>query len=124
MLRKSNHTVNRGGWRFLPMIKARGSPAEFGETCSESPRSDRAALLFWMLGYAVLFLVYYPPIAGIEDEAGFVNQALVWSRGAISSEGAGLHELFDFTLVNGRHVAQRHPGRSLLALPFLLVGGV
>jgi hypothetical protein len=80
-----------------------------------------------MLGYAVLFVAFYPPLSGIEDEVGFVNQALVWSRGAISSEGAGLNNLADFAPVGDRrdrHVAQRHPGRSLLALPFLMIGGV
>ena len=77
-----------------------------------------------MLSFAVLFAAYYPPIAGIEDEIGFVNQALVWSRGAVSSEGAGYpHGLEDFIEVNGRHVPARHPGRSLLALPFLVLGG-
>ena len=83
-----------------------------------------AALAALMLGYAALFVVYYPPLSGIEDEVGFVDQALVWSRGSISLEGAGLPlDLPDFVVVNGRHVAVRNPGRSLLALPFLLVGG-
>jgi hypothetical protein len=81
-----------------------------------------------MLGYAALFAVWYPPLPGIEDEAGFVNQALVWSRGAVSAEGAGFEagfgDLADFTEVGGRHVPLRQPGRSLLALPFLLAGGV
>jgi hypothetical protein len=83
-----------------------------------------AGLLALMLGYTALFVVYYPPLSGVQDEAGFVNQALVWSRGAISSEGAGLNDLLDFALIGERHLAQRHPGRSLLALPFLMVGGV
>ena len=77
-----------------------------------------------MLSYSALFVVYYPPLSGIEDEVGFVNQTLVWSRGAISSEGAGLHDLADFALIGERHLARRHPGRSLLALPFLMVGGL
>lgn len=82
------------------------------------------ALFVLMLGYTALFLVYYPPLSGIEDEVGFVNQTLVWSRGAISAEGAGFDELGDFLLIKGRHVAQRHPGRSLLALPFVAEGGL
>ena len=83
-----------------------------------------AALGVLMLGFAALFEVYYPPISAIEDETGFLNQALVWSRGAVSSEGAGYpHGLLDFIEVNGRHVPARHPGRSLLALPLLLLGG-
>src|SRR5947207_1081066 len=87
-------------------------------------RRDWAALAALMLAYAGLFVAYYPPLPGIEDEVGFVNQALVWSRGAISAEGAGLPGLADFTPVAGRHVAARHPGRSLAALPFLMIGGV
>src|SRR6476660_10141767 len=87
-------------------------------------RRDWAALAASMLAYAALFAAYYPPLSGIEDEIGFVNQALVWSRGAISAEGAGLPELVDFTPVAGRHVPARHPGRSLVALPFLMLGGV
>lgn len=85
---------------------------------------DWAALAALMLAYAGLFAAFYPPLPGIEDEVGFVNQALVWSRGAISAEGAGLPALVDFAEVDGRHVAARHPGRSLAALPFLVLGGV
>lgn len=82
------------------------------------------ALVVVMLGFVVLFVLTYPPLPGIEDEVGFLNQALVWSRGAISAEGAGLSNLADFVPVAGRHVAARHPGRSLVALPFLWWGGV
>ena len=74
---------------------------------------DWAALVALMLGYIALFLTYYPPLAGIEDEVGFINQTLVWSRGAVSAEGAGYTDLADFGLIKGRHVAMRHPGRSL-----------
>jgi hypothetical protein len=78
-----------------------------------------------MLGYAALFVAYYPPIAGVEDEVGFLNQALVWSRGAVTAEGAGWPDgLGDFMEHHGRHVPTRHPGRSLVALPFLAAGGV
>jgi len=59
----------------------------------DRPRSSArecAALLALLLGNTALFAAYYPPLAGIEDEIGFLNQALVWSRGAISAEGAGL----------------------------------
>src|SRR5512142_1897442 len=84
-----------------------------------------AALLALMMGYAALFLAYYPPLSGVEDEVGFVNQALVWSRGAVTAEGAGWPGLMEFEPVRpgGRQVGTRHPGRSLVALPFLLLGG-
>jgi hypothetical protein len=87
-------------------------------------KRDWLALAALMLGFAVLFVAYYPPISGIEDETGFLNQALVWSRGAVSSEAAGLADgLVDFIEVGGRHVPARHPGRSLIVLPFLVLGG-
>jgi hypothetical protein len=74
--------------------------------------------------YFTLFTVYYPPISGIEDEIGFVNQALVWSRGAISAEGAGFQSLLDYVSIDGRQVARRNPGRSLIILPFILSFGL
>jgi hypothetical protein len=74
--------------------------------------------------YLFLFCYYYPCTHGIEDEVGFINQAIVWSRGAISAEGAGFDHLDDFVEREGRHVAWRNPGRSLLILPFLALGGV
>src|SRR3954447_21922297 len=100
---------------------------EWRPTDGTSPRRGRgwAALLALMLGYAGLFAAYYPPLPAIEDEMGFLNQALVWSRGAVSAEGAGLPaDLADFGEARGRHVPTRHPGRSLVALPFLAAGGV
>jgi hypothetical protein len=96
-----------------------------GLVLARGSREAWVALLALMIGYAILFLVYYPPTPGIEDEIGFVNQAVVWSRGAISTEGAGLpSDTWDFSLVKGRHVCVRNPGRSLLVLPFLMVGGL
>ena len=90
----------------------------------DSTSWEWAALASLMLGFSLLFAAFYPPISGVEDETGFLNQALVWSRGAVSAEGAGYATgLTDFILVNGRHVPSRHPGRSLLALPFLMAGG-
>jgi hypothetical protein len=87
-------------------------------------RAAWSALAALMAGYVAVFLTYYPPVAGVEDEVGFLNQARVWSRGALSSEGAGLPFVpHDFIEVNGRHVPARHPGRSLVALPFWALGG-
>ena len=89
------------------------------------PARRWAGLLALMLGYAALFAAYYPPpVVGIEDEVGFINQALVWSRGSLTAEGAGLPGLPDFTPVGDVHVSVRHPGRSLVLLPFLAVGGL
>jgi len=74
--------------------------------------------------YCAIFLLFYPPICGIEDEQGFVNQAIFWSRGALSAEGAGLStHLGDLLPIGGRHLPIRHPGRSLAVLPFYMAGG-
>jgi hypothetical protein len=86
-------------------------------------RREWAALLALMLGYVALFAAYYPPISGIEDEVSYVNQAVIWSRGAVSADGAGLPELPEMAALGGRLVPTRHPGRSLVALPFLVLGG-
>ena len=99
-------------------------------------RDGWIALTLGCLAFAALFLATYPTLSGVEDEVGFVNQALVWSRGAISSEAAGFAELnddgdlhdtphlADFIRVGDRHVPSRHPGRSLILLPFLVLGGI
>ena len=99
-------------------------------------RAGWLALLGLAIAYAAIYAWYYPPLSGIEDEVGFVNQALVWSRGAISSEAAGFSEvtdfglpgsrphLIDFVAVGNRYLPGRHPGRSLILLPFVLAGGV
>jgi len=86
---------------------------------------DAGLLLAGLVGFALIYAATYPRLSGIEDEVGFVNQAVFWSRGAVSAEGAGLSpELGDLVEVRGRHLPARHPGRSLVALPFVAAGGV
>jgi hypothetical protein len=88
----------------------------------EAKRRGRRALALMLAIYLVTFIYYYPPIYGIEDEVGFINQAVLWSQGAISAEGAAIknsREFNDLLLFKGRHVVWRNPGRSLLLLPFL-----
>jgi hypothetical protein len=75
-------------------------------------------------GYFVLFFFYYPRSAGIEDEVDFLNQAIVLSHGAFSAEGAGFKEVGFFIERQGRHVSWRNPGRALLTVPFLWLGGI
>jgi hypothetical protein len=74
--------------------------------------------------YTILFLVYYPVTHGIEDEIGYINQGIIFSRGSVSAEGAGLTHLEELTEFRGRHVGWRNPGRSLLIVPFLMAGGL
>lgn len=85
-------------------------------------RADPALLAAAMAAYLLCFALWLPPTHGVEDEAGFLNQALVWSKGAVSAEGAGFETLPDFIPVKGRHVAWRNPGRSLFAMPFVAAG--
>ena len=54
------------------------------------------------IAYTAMFALFYPPLSGIEDEVGFVNQALGWSRGVITSEGAGFAEVTDFGVTGSR----------------------
>ena len=42
---------------------------------SATDRRGWGALVALMAGYAALFFAYYPPLAGIEDEIGYLNQA-------------------------------------------------
>jgi hypothetical protein len=81
-------------------------------------------LVMCMAVYVFLFALYYPPLSAIEDEVGFVNQAIVWSKGSVFAESAGYPTMTDFIRVNGHTVAWRNPGRSLIILPFIAMGGV
>lgn len=101
--------------------------SEHTANCSNSVNERRwaghwVALIVLVAGYVALFAYFYPPMYGIEDEAGFINQALIWSKGCVSTECAGLGDLYDTISVNGYHVEWRNPGRSLLVLPFLVSG--
>jgi hypothetical protein len=91
---------------------------------SFSLREHWILLSLAVLFYFLLYCWYYPPICGIEDEVGFVNQALVWSKGAISAEGAGLTFVQDFVQFNGHHLPWRNPGRSLIIFPLLVIFGL
>lgn len=71
----------------------------------------------------VSYLLFYPPTHGVKDEVGFINEGYVLAHGATSAEGAGFDSLPDFIEVGGVHLGWRNPGRSLLIVPFLLVGG-
>src|SRR4051794_425792 len=107
------------------MKSALNEPSETGERSAAAAGigswgRDWALLGGLMLAYATLFLAYYPPTLGIEDEVGYLNQALVWSRGAMTAGGAKYHGLMGFIPVAGQEVAIRQPGRSLAILPFLL----
>lgn len=87
-------------------------------------KSMKKPLLIGLGLYTALFFWFYPPICGIEDEQGFVNQTIFWSRGSVSAEGSDLSpHLGDLIEVAGRHVPMRHPGRSLITLPFYAIGG-
>lgn len=91
---------------------------------STGHRTSWLVLSLLLLGYLVLFAFYYPPTHGIEDEVGFINQGLIWSRGSLSAEAAGFDELDDTILVNGRHVGYRNPGKSLIVAPFVFFAGL
>ncbi len=107
-----------------PLPMAVTQPSLGNNSPGARPRWHWLGLWAATMAYIVIFWANYPPIAGIEDEVGFINQALVFSKGSISSEGAGYHQpLFDFIEARGRHVSWRNPGRSLMLVPFLELGG-
>ena len=76
-----------------------------------------------LAAYLAIFFLYYPPTLGIEDEAGYINQAFVWLRGSISAEGAGYENLAVFEEYRGRNVSWCSPGRSAAILPFWILFG-
>jgi hypothetical protein len=80
-------------------------------------------LLLLIAFYLVIFVYFYPPTHGIEDEAGYINQAFLWQHGSITAEGAGYGQLADFYTINGRSVSFRNPGRALTLLPFMIAFG-
>src|SRR5580765_6985971 len=86
-------------------------------------QKDWRVLCLLMALFTGIYLYYYPPIHGIDDEAGYINLAYVWSNGSTSTTGTAMPTLFDFEKVNGRDVSWRSPGRSAALFPFLAVFG-
>ncbi|MGE0710928.1 MAG: hypothetical protein AB7N76_15960 [Planctomycetota bacterium] len=80
-------------------------------------------LLAAIAAYLLAFAVYYPPTHAIEDEVGFLNMSLAWSRGALTEEGAGLGHLADFDPGPHGRAGWRNPGRPLVTVPFWWLGG-
>lgn len=106
------------------MSEGTSHEAQGGDTGGARLRSHWYVLAVAVLIYVAFYLVFYPPIHGIEDEAGFINQALIWAKGSLTVEGAGYGEMYDSIVVNNRHVFYRNPGRPLIILPFVLAGGL
>ena len=76
-----------------------------------------------ILLYLVGFALWYPPTHAIEDEVGFLNTALIWSEGALTTEAAGLGELSETQLGPRGRTGWRNAGRSLLTAPVLATLG-
>ena len=88
-----------------------------------SRRKNRILLGFAIVLFSIIYVFYFPPIHGIEDEAGYINLAYVWSQGTTSPTGTAMPTLFDFETVNGKLVSWRSPGRSAVLFPFLVIFG-
>jgi len=86
-------------------------------------KRDWRALLLAIALFAGVYIYYYPPIHGIDDEAGYINLAYVWVNGTTSTTGTELPNLFDFEKVNGREISWRSPGRAAALFPFLAIFG-
>lgn len=78
-----------------------------------------AGLVLLLLVYTAVYAAYFPRIHGIKDEAGFINQALLWSRGLPPDFDLRTSPIEDLVFVGGKWVSWRNPGRSLLILPLL-----
>lgn len=112
------------------MSQAGQAEDEHARADAEAPPSPQgSARAGWaLLGvgaalYLLTFLLYFPPTHAIEDEVGFLNMATVFSRGALTAEGAGFEELAEFAPRRAGRVGWRNPGRGLFTAPFLALGG-
>jgi hypothetical protein len=89
--------------------------------------SDRTLRVHWIvllaavLSYLGLFVVYYPGLSAVDDEVGFVNQAVILSKGALTAESAGIG---GYGEVNGHATPWRNPGRSMLIVPLIVLLGL
>lgn len=85
---------------------------------------DRRLWLLLLVGYTLVYLWFWPAGPGIHDEAGFVNQALLWTHGPAMDARASRAPVDDLLRIDDRTVTWRNPGRSLLLVPFLPLGSV
>jgi hypothetical protein len=110
-------------------LRAADQPLELATDLDEPPppppapeppdRRGWTLLAISMALYLIGFAVWYPPTHAIEDEVGFLNTALIWSKGALTSEGAGLGELSETQVGPRGRVGWRNAGRSLVTAPVL-----
>jgi len=84
-------------------------------------KKDWAILFFFAFLFTIIYIVYYPPLSGIEDEVGFINQAILWSHQKFILDTPFIDGKFlgDLGEYNSRFLFTRNPLRSLTILPFI-----
>jgi len=84
-------------------------------------KKDWALLFLFALLFVIIYIVYYPPISGIEDEIGFINQAILWTHQKLTLATPFLDGKFlgDLGEHNGGFLFIRNPLRSFTLLPFI-----
>jgi len=86
-------------------------------------KKDWIILFFFAFIFTIIYIIYYPPISGIEDEIGFINQAILWTHQKITLDSPFLDGKFlgDIGEHNGHFVFIRNPLKSVTLLPFIWI---
>ena len=84
-------------------------------------KKDWAILSFFALLFSIIYNIYYPPISGIEDEIGFINQAILWTHHKLTLDSPFLDGKFlgDLGEHDGHFLFIRNPLRSFTLMPFI-----
>ena len=72
--------------------------------------------------FVVLWIVFYPPIYAIHDEAAYMAQAYVMRSGTIFGDVAGINVVSSIKEPSGHLVTKYAPGTSFLLIPFTFIG--
>jgi len=79
-------------------------------------------LLFIVIIFTILWIIFYPPIYAIHDEAGYMAQAYVMRKGTIFGDVAGIPVVSSVKNSSGHLVTKYAPGTSFLLIPFTFFG--
>ena len=72
--------------------------------------------------FIVLWIIFYPPIYAIHDEAGYMGQSYVMRSGTIFGDVAGIPVVSSIETPTGHLVTKYAPGTSFLLIPFIFFG--
>jgi len=72
--------------------------------------------------FLLVYIVFYPPIYAIHDEAAYMAQAYVMREGTIFGDVAGIQVAGSIKTESGHFVSRYAPGISFLLIPFSFLG--